>query len=119
MSVHTPVSVVNPVTDLRGKRCLVTATLSAAYDAGGSLIDLSSANAVMLAGNGGFVTVSGVQVVAVSPHGSYRYFASFVPGASLGPALGKIKLQDTGVDPCAEPTGDLSATTVTLEVYGT
>lgn len=121
MSANTPVSVVSCPMDIQGKRAVITATLSASYDTGGSLIDLSSANAIMLAGNGGFVTVSGVEMVGVSPHASDKYRIAFIPGAALGPALGKLKIRDLSAASDAEvsSTTDLSATTVTLVVYGT
>ncbi len=91
------------------KKALVTITGSASYDAGGSLIDLSSIFPSK---------VYGAKVVAVSPHGSDIYAVNFIRGAGDGPALGKLKVRDLTASSDAEASGDLHTTTWTLEVAG-
>lgn len=106
-----------------GKRAVIEATGPASYDTGGSLIDLSSANAVLVAldSQASFTTVRGIAPIGVSPHGSDIYRPAFVPGASGGPALGKLKLRDlsAGSDAEVASTTDLHTTTFVLEVFGT
>lgn len=109
MSAHTLVSTLQHETFLGIKKAVVTIAGSASYDAGGSIIDLSSLFPSK---------VYGAAHVAVSPHGSAKYHLAFVPGASNGPALGKVKIHDVTAASGAEASGDLSATTFTLEVTG-
>lgn len=93
------------------KSAIVDVAGSASYDTAGSLVDLS----------GIFPSkVHGVKVIAVSPHGSDKYRAVYIPGASNAPALGKLKVRDLTAASDAEVTSttDLSATTFTLEVLG-
>lgn len=110
MSAHT-VSSTALRAEVNGgiKTVILTLAGSASYDAGGSVADLSSH----------FVSkVYGVKVLAVSPHGSAKYLAAFVPGASYAVATGKVKLHDVTAASGAEASGDLSATTWTLEATG-
>lgn len=109
MSAHTLASTVMNEILFGMKVALVTVTGSASYDAGGSILDLSTIFPSK---------VYGAVQAAVSPHGSAKYQLAFVPGASQGPALGKIKIIDATTDPGAEASGDLSATTFTLVVFG-
>lgn len=117
MSAHTLASTVK--TEILGsiKKAIVTVTGSASYDSGGSTLDLSSIFPSK---------VYGANVVAVTPHASDKYRASYIAGSSNNPATGKIKLRNlatvtTGtpgsVDETASTT-DLSGTTWTLEVTG-
>jgi hypothetical protein len=109
MSAHTLVSTLQEETLIGLKKAVVTATGSASYDAGGSILDLSSIFKSK---------VYGVTQVAVSPHGSAKYQLTFIRGASDGAALGKVKIHDITAASGAEVSGDLSATTFTLEVTG-
>ena len=89
----------------------------ASYDAGGSILDLSSA-VTALAGTITFTKVWGVTLIAVSAHASSKYGVRYVPGASNAPALGKLKLDDLIQATPAEFTGDASGTTFTIKVHG-
>jgi len=110
MSAHTLGTVVDTSLALGGlKVSLVPVTGSASYDAGGSLLDLSSIFPSK--------AIGAVQV-ATSPHASAKYRAVFIRGTSDGPTLGKLKVYDSTTDPGAEASGDLSATTFTLLVIG-
>lgn len=109
MSAHTLVSTLQEETFIGVKKATVTITGSASYDAGGSLIDLSTVFKSK---------VYGATQLAVSPHGSAKYQLAFIRGASDGPALGKVKIHDVTAASGAEASGDLSATTFTLEVTG-
>lgn len=109
MSAHSLVSVLQVETILGIKAALVTFTGSASYDAGGSLLDLSSVFPSK---------VYGLAQMAVSPHGSAKYQPAFVRGASDGPALGKVKIHDVTASSGAEASGDLSATTFTAIAIG-
>lgn len=109
MSAHSLVSTLQVETILGIKMALVTFTGSASYDAGGSLLDLSSVFPSK---------VYGLAQTAVSPHGSAKYQPTFVRGASDGPALGKVKIHDITASSGAEASGDLSATTFTALVFG-
>ena len=117
MSAHTLASTLR--VEILGslKKALVTVTGSASYDTGGSTIDLSSIFPSK---------VYGARIIAVTPHASDKYLASYIAGSSNNPATGKLKFRNlatvtTGtpgsVDEAAS-TLDLSATTFTLEVDG-
>lgn len=105
-----------------GKRAVIEATGPASYDTAGSIIDLSTANTVLtgLNNEAAFTHVRGVSVLGISPHGSDIYRPAFVPGASGGPALGKLKIRDLSAASDAEVTSttDLSGTTLVLEIVG-
>jgi hypothetical protein len=93
------------------KRAVIDTLGPASYDTGGSLIDLSATFPSK---------VLGVTVIAVSPHASDKYYVTFIPGASDGPALGKLKIRDLSAASDAEvsSTTDLSATTFRIEAIG-
>lgn len=105
------------------KKAIFQVTGTASYDTGGSLLDLSSANATLTGIDpmAVFTLVNGLSVVGVNPHGSGKYHGAYIRAASGAPATGKIKLYDVTTDPGAEATstGDLSATTFFVEVTGT
>lgn len=108
MSAHTLVStLVQTLGDM--KVAVVTFTGSASYDAGGSILDLSSIFPSK---------VQGLAQVAVSPHGSAKYQPTFIRGASDAPASGKVKIHDITASSGAEASGDLSATTFTAIAFG-
>jgi len=109
MSAHSLVSSPQIETFLGIKVALVTFTGSASYDAGGSLLDLSTIFPSR---------VYGLVQMAVSPHGSAKYQPVFVRGLSDGPALGMVKIHDITASSGAEASGDLSATTFTALVFG-
>ena len=82
----------------------VEATGPASYDSGGSIVDLSS------------YCKNKVYNVDVTVHGTALYHGTFVPGASNGAALGKIKLFVAAGT--SEPSGNLSGVTYGLTVTG-
>lgn len=93
------------------KRAIIDVTGPASYDTNGSLIDLSATFPSK---------VLGVTVIATSPHASDKYRAMFIPGASDGPTLGKLKIRDLSAASDAEvaSTTDLSGTTFRIEAVG-
>jgi hypothetical protein len=93
------------------KRAVIDVTGTASYDTGGSLIDLSATFPSK---------VLGATVIATSPHASDKYRVMFIPGASDGAALGKLKIRDLSAASDAEvsSTTDLSATTFRIEAVG-
>lgn len=109
MSAHALVSTKLLETVFGTRFALVTFTGSASYDAGGSILDLSTLFPSK---------VYGLAQVGVSPHGSAKFQPTFVPGASDGPALGKVKIHDITASSGAEASGDLSATTFSAIVFG-
>lgn len=109
MSAHSLVSTLQLETLFGIKVAVVTFTGSASYDAGGSILDLSTLFPSK---------VYGLVQAAVSPHGSAKYQPVFVRGASDGPALGKVKIHDITASSGAEASGDLSATTFTAIAIG-
>lgn len=107
----------------RGKSVVLTATGPASYDAGGSVLNLSSGNTTLtgLLGEAFFTRVTGVKVVGVSPAASDRFHAAYIPAALGAPATGLIKVRDADdATAMAEVSGatDLSATTFTIEITG-
>lgn len=103
------------------KRAVIKCTGPASYDAGGSVIDMSSANTVLtgLNNEAAFATVFGMSRLAVSPATSDIYASTFTPGSSDAPATGTVKLRDLTATSDAEASGDLHTTTFTFEVFGT
>ena len=117
MSAHTLASTLR--VEILGslKKALVTVTGCTSYETGGSTIDLSSIFPSK---------VYGARVIAVTPHASDKYLATYIAGSSNNPATGKLKFRNlatvtTGtpgsVDEAAS-TLDLSGTTFTLVVTG-
>jgi len=108
MSAHTITSV-QTLAKLGGdgaKICLVTGTLSASYDTGGSVIDLSS--------------YFGDEVLSITGtcQGTTLTHLTYVPAASNAPATGKIACWDKdGTQETA--TDDLSAIVFQALVVGT
>lgn len=121
MSAFIFVSVLSSHTDLAAKRAVITVTGPALYDTGGSIIDLSSANAVMLAANGGFVRVDSVVKGSVNAAAADVTLPQYVRAAAGAPATGLIKCRDLAAAADAEVPNatDLSGTTWVLEVTGT
>lgn len=107
----------------RGKSVVLTATGPASYDAGGSIIDLSSANTVLtgLLNEAAFVRVTGLKQVGVSAAAADNYYCQYVIAAAGAPATGKIKVRDaddaTAMSEVAGAT-DLSTVTFTFEITG-
>lgn len=104
------------------KRVILSATGPTSYDAGGSVLNVSSGNATLTALRNGpdaaFTKVHGVRQIGVSPAASDRYHSTYVRAAEGAPATGVVKLRDMNTDDSAEPSGDLSTTTVFLEIVG-
>lgn len=95
------------------RTAVVTATAPASYDAGGSVIDLSSL------ASGGFTKVYGVDLIGQATAASDRYQPTFVPAVAYAAATGKLKIRDiNSTDAAAEASGDLSAVTFVLRVTG-
>ena len=105
----------------RGKSVVLTATGPASYDAGGSVIDLSSANTVLtgFVSDAAFVRVTGLKVVGIGAAAADRYFCTYVPAAAGAPATGKVKVRDADDSTAmSEASGDLSTVTFTFEITG-
>lgn len=125
MGAFTVTSVIGCATgDMgRGKSVVLTATGPASYDAGGSIIDLSSANTVLtgFVSDAAFVRVTGLKQVGVGAAAADRYYCQYVPGSSGAPATGKVKVRDaddaTAMSEVAGAT-DLSTVTFTFEITG-
>lgn len=111
------------------KRATISATGPASYDTNGSVLDLSSANAALVALDpmAAFTRVDAVKLVGVNPHASDKYRPAYIRAASGAPATGTVKIRNmatvtTGtpgsVDEVASTT-DLSGTTFFFEVTGT
>jgi len=92
------------------KTALVNVTGSASYDTGGSLVDLSAY----------FTKVRGAHAISASGAALSKYKFTFIPGASDGAALGKLKVNDVTAASGAEVsnTTDLSAGTYRVLFYG-
>lgn len=107
-----------------GKRVVVTATLPASYDTGGSTLDLSTGNDTLAAlahgPDAAMAKVHGVARIGVAAAAGDRYPVSYVRAALGAPATGKLKVRDLNDDGNAEVTSttDLSGTTVILEIVG-
>lgn len=109
MGALTALTVVHgPTESPTGKVGIFTATLPASYDAGGSVLDLSSY----------FTYVHGVEVIGQATHGDDKYYATYIPAAAYAPATGKIKVRDLTAASDAEASGDLSAVVLRLRVTG-
>jgi hypothetical protein len=92
------------------KQTFVTGTLTASYDTGGSLIVLDSTV------TDGFSDE--VRCVDVTIQGTTEYQTTFIPGASNGPALGKVAVFDgAGVEVTA--TTSLATVAYNAIVTGT
>ena len=105
----------------RGKAVVITATGPASYDAGGSVIDLSSANTTLttLLNEAAFVRVTGLKQVAIGAAAADRYYCQYVIASAGAPATGKIKVRDAdAATAMSEASGDLSAVTFTFEITG-
>jgi hypothetical protein len=113
MSVHTVVSVLGS-TNLSGrmKEVVFTMTGSASYDAGGSIVDLSTAGVLAVAD--GFTSVHGVECIesaAANAKHVFRY-------VRVAAATGLLKILDVEQATPAEASGNLSANTYTMKAIG-
>lgn len=123
MGAFTVTSVIGCATgDMgRGKSVVLTATGPASYDAGGSILDLSSANTVLtgFVSDAAFVRVTGLKQVGVGAAAADRYYCQYVPAAAGAPATGKVKVRDADdATAMSEASGDLSTVTFTFEITG-
>lgn len=122
MSAFTIVSVLScdlgPVG--AGKSAVITATGPASYDTGGSVLDLSTASAVLVAASAAFAVVDGVDVVGSTAAASQTMVPMYVRAALGAPATGVLAIQNLAVDPVAQigAATDLSGTTWIFRVYG-
>ena len=99
------------------KICVLAVTLSASYDAGGSILDLSTAG--LLGAALGFQTVTAVAHAGHVTAASSKYDCVYVPAALNAPATGLIKVHDSSQAANAEASGDLHATVVRVVIVGT
>jgi len=118
MGAFTSVTVLGRSTDAQGfKRVVVSAVGPASYDAGGSVIDLTTATLGVL---DGFTTVIGgtlLRAEHTSAASSIKYFASVVAGTGASP---KIVVRDAdAMTAMAQVSGDISAVTLRMEFVGT
>lgn len=112
MGAFTSVTHVATLNAIGGKVGIFTAVGPASYDAGGSVIDLST----NLTADQSFTSVKGVQVIGMGASASAKYWAAYITGASV--ALGKAFLRDLTAASDAEASGDLSSHTFTFAVFG-
>ncbi len=100
------------------KTVTFTAVGSALYDAGGSILDLSTAGGLGVT-SGFKKRVDGVHMLGVSAHASSKWLCTYVPAAAGAPATGKLKvdllIQAT---PAEEGATDMSGTTFTFVAFG-
>lgn len=109
MGAFTSVTLLNgPDYGTGSKTATFTAVAPASYDAGGSVIDLSSH----------FTLVHGVEVIGQPTHGNDKYYATFIPAAAYAPSTGKLKIRDLTAASDAEASGDLSAVSFVVRVTG-
>ncbi len=117
MSAHTVSATPLGFVNLQGlKAAVVTVTLSASYDSGGSVVDLSTSGNLAAAG---FKTVTGAMLLGHETAASGKYLPVFVPAASNAAATGLLKIYDTSQAGDAETSGDLHASLIRLLVTGT
>lgn len=118
MGAFTSVTVLGRSTDAQGvKKLYVSAVGPASYDAGGSVIDLTTTT---LGALDGFNTVIGgnlLRAVHSTPASSIKYVATVVAGTGASP---KIVLRDAdAMTAMAQVSGDVSAVTLFMEFVGT
>lgn len=120
MSAFTIASVLGSKID-RGdlKELVISVTGTASYDTGGSVIDLSTANATLGTALG-FAAVHGVERIGVTTAADDKYMFTYVRAASGAAATGLLKLRDATAASDAEVTGavSLAASTFFLRVVG-
>lgn len=125
MSAFTVVSILSADSAPSGaaKRVTFTATGTASYDTGGSVLNLAQSGVL---GINGFTAVHGVKLVGVAAAGSDRYLCTYVRAAAGAAATGLLKVRDLattgagatdGVIELAS-LGDLSALTFIFEAVG-
>ncbi len=119
MSAHTVPTTAIAFRSSNGgmKQAVLALTLSASYDAGGSVADFSTAG--NLGAALGFTTVTGVSCLGHETAASSKYYPVFVPAASNAPSTCLIKLHDLTAGSDAEPSGDLHASVMRILVVGT
>lgn len=125
MSAFTVVSILSADSAPSGaaKRVTFTATGTASYDTGGSVLNLAQSGVL---GINGFAAVHGVKLVGVADAASDRYLCTYVRAAAGAAATGLLKVRDLattgagatdGVIELAS-LGDLSALTFIFEAVG-
>lgn len=113
MSAHT-VTTIKGVLNGNGRMKQVTfdMTGSASYDAGGSILDLSTGG--VLGVEAGFTSVHGVHCVqSTAANSKYQFRYTRVAAAT-----GTLKVNDASQAADAEASGDLSASTFTMVAWG-
>lgn len=114
MSAHTVTSVLGSMNhNGRLKSTVFNFTGSASYDAGGSVIDLSTSGVL---GADGFTSVHGVQIIQSPAASSLREFRYVRVAAATG--LLKVHDQSQAADAEAAGSADLSAVTYTAIAFG-
>jgi hypothetical protein len=114
MGAFTAVTLLQENNSGSTKTRIFSALGPASYDAGGSVIDLSSAT---LGGFVGFSEVYCGQLAGIAA-ASTKYQCVFVPAAAGAAATGKIKIHDSSAAADAEASGDLSAVTFYFRFEG-
>jgi hypothetical protein len=120
MSAHSVASVTGCIV-LPGSLKIVSmaVTLTSSYDTGGSVLDLSTANATLGTAHG-FTAVQAVLMGGVTTAADSKYVLNYVRAASGAAATGLIKIHDSSqaADAEATSTADLDASTVHIVVIG-
>jgi hypothetical protein len=101
------------------KRVTFTATGTASYDTGGSVLNLAQSGVL---GIDGFTAVHGVKLIGVAAAASDRYVCTYVRASAGAAATGLIKVRDADGAPTpmvqVSSTTDLSALTFIFEAVG-
>ena len=118
MGAFTSVSVLSTSTLGKGRKsAIVSAVAPASYDAGGSVIALTTTT---LGALDGFTTISGghlLMATHTTPASSIKYLTQVVAGTGASP---KIVMRDADAGTaCAQVSGDVSAVTLVMQFYGT
>jgi len=117
MSAHTvPASVKASIVSQGSKRVILALQLSASYDAGGSVVDLSTSGSLGQAL--GFTRVFAGGMAGQGTAADSKYFPVFIPAASDAPATGKVKVHDTSAAADAEASGDLHLSSILMWFEG-
>ena len=105
------------------KRVTFTATGTASYDTGGSVLNLAQSGVL---GIDGFTAVHGVKLIGVAAAASDRYHCTYVRAAAGAPATGLLKVRDLDTTGGGATDGviqlgsaaDISALTFIFEAVG-
>lgn len=96
------------------KTAIIEVTMTASYDLGGSVLDMSSANTVLAAAGASFERVDSVVLASIAA--VYSYVPYYKRASAGAPATGTIVMM-TGASQ-ASSTTDFSSVTFGFEVKG-